>query len=179
MGQERILIGRFGAPHGVAGEIRLQSFSAEPQAIASYQPLTDESGERQFAISRLRPVKANLFVVKIEGVDDRTSAAELVNAGIYVRREALADLDEEEFYLVDLIGLTVETETGEVFGKVADVQNFGGGDILEIVRPTGGDTILWPFTKVIFPQVDLAAGRLIVVPPNETEIAASAPAPEC
>jgi len=167
---EHILIGRFGAPHGVAGEIRLQSFTREPPAIATYQPLTDESGTRLFKILSLRPVKGNLFVARIEGIGDRAGAAALVHAGLYMRREALADLRDDEFYLADLIGLTVETEAGEVFGKVVDVQNFGGGDILEIARPGGGETILWPFTKAIFPQIDLAAGRLIVVPPGETEL---------
>jgi 16S rRNA processing protein RimM len=165
MAKDRILVGRFGAPQGVGGELRLASFTGVPGAIAAYNTLFDESGTRRFSILSLRPVKHNMFVAKIAGVDDRASAAILTNAELFVPRASLPDVGGEEFYLADLIGLAATNEAGEAFGSVVTVLNFGGGDILEIARPDRSETLLLPFTKEIFPRVDIAAGHLTVVPP--------------
>jgi 16S rRNA processing protein RimM len=169
MVKDLILVGRFGAPHGVGGDLRLQSFTGVPCEIAAYKPLLDESGTRQFSIVSLRPVKDSLFVVKIAGVANRESAAALTNASLYVPRDALPDAGEEEFYLTDLIGMSAFTQAGEAFGRVIDVLNFGGGDILEIARASGGETFFLPFKKEIFPHIDLKTGCLTLVPPVEIE----------
>lgn len=169
MVKDRILVGRFGAPHGVGGEVRLQSFTGVPSAIAAYKPLLDASGTRQFSIVGLRLMKDTVFVAQIAGVADRAAAGALTNAALYVPREALPDAGEEEFYLTDLIGLAALTQAGEAFGRVVDVLNFGGGDILEIARANGGETFFLPFKKDVFPHVDLKAGCLTLVPPVEIE----------
>jgi 16S rRNA processing protein RimM len=169
MVKDRILVGRFGAPQGVGGDLRLWSFTGVPGGIAAYKPLFDESGTRRFSIVSLRPIKDNMFVVKIAGVDDRASAAALTNAELFVPRASLPEVGGEEFYLADLIGLATMNEAGEAFGTVVNVVNFGGGDILEIARPDSGETLLLPFTKEIFPHVDIEAGHLTVVPPAGIE----------
>jgi 16S rRNA processing protein RimM len=175
MVRDPILVGRFGAPHGVGGEVRLYSFTDDPGAIASYRPLLDESGRREFSILRLRPIKHNIFVAKIEGVDDRGRAGALVNSLIYVPRASFPQAGSEEFYYRDLIGLSVITEAGEELGSVANVLNFGAGDIMEIAPARGGEALLLPFTKEVFPRVDLKAGQLTVLPPVEIEAAPSKP----
>ena len=169
MGKHRILVGRFGAPQGVGGEMRLWSFTGVPAAIAAYNPLFDATGTRRFSIVSLRPIKDNMFVAKIAGVDDRASAGTLTHAELFVPRASLPEVGGEEFYLADLIGLAAMNEAGEAFGSVVNVLNFGGGDILEIACPDIGETLLLPFRKEIFPRVDIEAGHLTVVPPFETD----------
>ncbi|MGH6839238.1 MAG: ribosome maturation factor RimM [Methylocella sp.] len=169
MVKDRILVGRIGAPRGVGGELRLISFTGVPGAIAALTPLFDESGTRRFSILSLRPIKHNMFVAKIAGVDDRARAEALANAAIYVSRESLPAAGEDEFYLADLIGLAAMNEAGEAFGSVVDVLNFGGGDILEIACPHSRETLLLPFNKKVFPHVDIEAGYLTVVPPARIE----------
>ena len=115
--------------------MRLWSFTGVPAAIAAYNPLFDESGTRRFSIVSLRPIKDNMFVAKIAGVDDRASAGTLTNAELFVPRASLPEVGGEEFYLADLIGLAAMNEAGEAFGSVVNVLNFGGGDILEIACP--------------------------------------------
>jgi 16S rRNA processing protein RimM len=171
--RDRFLVGRFGAPHGIGGEIRLSSFTGDPCAIASYKPLLDESGEREFSILRLRALKDNMFIAKIGGVCDRASARALTNTPLYVPRASLPETGEEEFYLADLIGLEAVTGTGEPFGRIINVLNFGGGDILELARASPGATLLLPFKKEIFSYVDLKAGRVTILPPVEIEGEAS------
>ncbi len=176
MRRSRILVGRFGAPHGIAGEIRLASYTGDPCAIGSYKPLLDETGKREFSILCLRALKDNLFVAKIGGVCDRASAGALTNAALYLPRASLPEAAEEEFYLADLIGLAAVTVSGEPFGRITNVLNFGGGDILEIAREGPGEKLLLPFLKELCPRVDLEAGQLTVLPPVEIEAGPARPA---
>ncbi|MCX7900635.1 MAG: ribosome maturation factor RimM, partial [Methylocystis sp.] len=136
----RILLGRFGAAHGVRGEIRLQSFTQDPLAIASYGALTDKSGARFFELTSVRPQGKEMLLVRVRGVDDRDAAQALNGVELYVAREKLPPPDEEEFYLADLIGLRAETRDGALIGHVVAVRNFGAGDILEVAPQSGGET---------------------------------------
>ena len=162
-------MGRFGAPHGVRGELRLQSFTGDPLAIADYGPLTDKSGKKTFTLLNLRLQGKDMLVVRLKDVDDRDSAQALNGVELYLARDKLPAPDPEEFYLADLEGLRAETTTGEVIGRVVALRNFGAGDILEIAPASGGDTLMYPFTKAVAPIIDLASRRIVVEPPTETE----------
>lgn len=169
MVKDLILVGRFGAPHGVRGEVRLKSFTSDPAAVASYKPLLDASGARLFTIKALRHVKDDLFVARIGGIDDRNAAEGLTNVELFIPRDALPEAEREEFYLADLIGLAAMSDAGEAIGRVVNVLNYGGGDILEIAPAAGGDTLLLPFTKDVVPQIDVKAGRLTIALPLEID----------
>ena len=166
MPTSRILVGIFGAPHGVRGEVRLKSFTGDPMAIADYPRVMDESGARSFKIVAARPVKDDMLIVRVEGVGDRTAAEKLTHVSLSIAREDLPPADEDEFYHADLLGLRAETRDGTLLGNIAAVMNFGAGDILDI-RPDIGENLLLPFTKKVVPIVDLAAGRVIIEPPED------------
>jgi len=168
-GRELVLLGRFGAPHGVRGEIRLQSFTADPLAIASYGPLFDKSGARGFVLAHVRPQGKNMLVARVEGVTDRAGAERLARIELHAPRAKLPEPDEDEFYLADLEGLRAETVEGHALGQVLAVRNFGAGDILEVRPPQGGETLMFPFTKAVVPIVDIAGGRVVIAPPVEIE----------
>jgi 16S rRNA processing protein RimM len=164
-GGARICLGQIGAAHGVRGEVRLHSFTAEPEAIAGYGPLETEDG-RVVQIESLRRAKDH-FVATLAGISDRGAAEQLTNVKLYVLRERLPAPDQpDEFYHADLIGLTAVDRAGEKLGTVVALHNFGAGDLIE-VRPTDGHTTqLLPFDEATVPEVDLAAGRLVVVAPD-------------
>jgi 16S rRNA processing protein RimM len=174
---ERVCIAQIGAPHGVRGEVRLWTFTEDPMAVAGYGPLESEDGSRRFILQAVRPAKGHL-VARLHGVDDRSAAERLRNAKLYVARDRLPPTDAETFYHADLIGLTAVDQDGAAFGTVLALHNFGAGDLLEIRRAEGGATVLLPFTKVAVPTVDVAGGRVVVNPPEETlgENGPSAPA---
>ena len=163
---ERLLVGIFGAPHGVRGELRLKSYTADPASIAGYA-LTDAAGRRTFGLVEARLAKDDMLVVRLAGVDDRDAAAALTNTKVYVDRAALPPPDPDEFYHADLVGLRVETTAGAVLGRVAAVLDFGAGDILEIEPADGGRPVMLPFTLAAVPVVDIAGGRLVAEPPVE------------
>ena len=166
---ERICVGAIAGAHGVRGLVRLKSFTERPEDITAYGPLTDASGERCFEVS-LTGRARDALIARIAGVADREQAAALRGTRLYVARTALPKPGAEEFYHADLIGLRAEATDGAALGRVSAVHTFGGGDVLEIV-PEAGETILVPFTRQAVPAVDLAAGRLVVDLPPETEAA--------
>ena len=160
-GGGRICLGQIGAAHGVRGEVRLRSFTAEPAAIANYGPLETEDG-RVFEIRSLRLAK-DCFVATIAGIADRDAAERLANIKLYVPRERLpAPQAADEFYHADLIGLAVVDRTGQQLGTVIAVHNFGAGDLIEFRRAEGQATQMLPFDEMTVPEVDVAAGRLVV-----------------
>jgi 16S rRNA processing protein RimM len=159
MGGKRIMVGEFGRPHGVRGFLRLRAFTADPAAITAYGPLSDEAGARHFRLTLKGP-----DLVAVEGINDRDAAQRLTGTKLFVAREALPPTDEEEFYLTDLIGLAAVTEAGGALGVVRAVEDHGGGAFLVI---EGAGEMLLPFTRQVVPVVDIAAGRLVVVPPAE------------
>jgi 16S rRNA processing protein RimM len=148
--------------------VRLRSFTADPAAITSYGPLETEDG-RVLEIEALRPAKDH-FVAALAGIADRNAAERLTNVKLYVPRERLPEPAEpDEYYHADLIGLAAVDRSGKPLGSVVAVHNFGAGDLIELRRAEGEPTELLPFNAETVPEVDLAAGRLVVDPPAERE----------
>ncbi len=164
----RILVGRFGAAHGVRGEIRIKSYTADPMALAKYAGLSDKSGSRAFVFESARPVKDDIIVARMKGVNDRSVAEALTNMEIYIARDALPPPDEEEFYVADLIGMRAQRADGAPFGVISNVLNFGAGDILDIALEGGGSKLV-PFTRACAPHVDVKGRCVTVEPPEEIE----------
>jgi 16S rRNA processing protein RimM len=163
-GGGRICLGQIGAAHGVRGEVRLRSFTADPGAIANYGPLETEDG-RVFEIETLRPAKDH-FVAKFSGIAGRSAAERLARTKLYVPRERLPQPSEpDEFYHADLVGLAVLDRAGRQRGTVIAVHNFGAGDLIEVRPDGGGKTELLPFDAATVPMVDVAAGKIVVDPP--------------
>jgi 16S rRNA processing protein RimM len=165
-GEALVCLGQIGAPHGVRGEVRLRSFTAEPEAIVAYGPLQTEDG-RAIEIEAMRPAKDH-FVAALAGIHDRDAAAQLANAKLYAPRERLPQLaDPEEFYYADLIGLAVIDRGGERIGSVVAVHNFGAGDLIEVRLDAAGRTELLAFSDANVPNVDIAAGTIVIDPPAD------------
>jgi len=151
-----------GAPHGIRGEVRVKSFTADPLALGSYGPLVTAAG-RTLVIQAARPA-GDMLVVRFKGVDDRDAAQALNGVALFVDRSALPDDEEEdEFYQTDLVGLAVRDGDGAEIGRVTAVHNFGGGDILEIVHGSRKGVMI-PFTRAAVPEVSVAQGFVRVDP---------------
>ena len=165
-----ILVGAITGAHGVRGEVKVKSFTAEPASIAAYGPLFDESGRRRFDLSlsgKTGETGKDVLVGRIQGVADRNAAEALKGQRLYVARGQLpAGDDPEEFYLADLIGLVVLDEAGTSLGRVVDVANYGAGDVLMVEGGAKGAFDL-PFAKAFVPQIDLAAKALTVALPDD------------
>ncbi|MDJ0612092.1 MAG: ribosome maturation factor RimM [Rhizobiaceae bacterium] len=158
-----ILLAQIGAPHGIKGEVRVKPFG-DPDMLDQYGRLETKDG-RKLKIKRMRPQK-NMLVVKFEGVNTREEAEALNRIELFIDRAKLPDPDDDEFYVSDLIGMTVMIEGAEA-GRVKDVPNFGAGDMIEVEPSSGGATYYLPFTEAVVPEINFEAGELIVVPQIE------------
>ena len=158
-------MGVIGRPHGVRGLLHVVAYAAD---LTAFDTFTDETG-RTLA---LRPMRGGVFEVSIvQGgertpVADRDAAARLTNSRLYVDRDQLPPADEDEFYLADLVGMAAHDQAGAPIGAVSVVHDYGAGASLEIARDAA-PPLLVPFTRLAVPSVDVAARRLIVVPPTE------------
>jgi len=167
--ENHVVLGEFGRPHGLKGEVRLKSFTADPLAIAGYGPLLADDG-RTIVITEVRPAPggaADLLITRVRDVASREAAEALNRVRVHVERERLGQPEEEdEFLLADLIGLEVFDPSGVALGTVVAVPNYGGGDLLEIAPVPAASSVLVPFTKAFVPQVDLGAKRIVVDAPD-------------
>jgi 16S rRNA processing protein RimM len=168
-GDNKLLMGRIGAAHGIRGEVRIQSFTEDPLALASYGPLSTNKPGLTIRILAARTT-TNVLVARLEGINDRNAAEKLNGVELYVDRALLPDPDnDDDFYHADLIGLKARLADGSEIGEVMAVPNFGAGDLLEIRDPRSGDTYLYPFSKAVVPEVRIADGYLLIDPPIEAE----------
>ncbi len=166
---DRICVGAIAGSFGVQGEVRLKSFCADPEAIADYGPLWTEDGARSFTVKLTRSNVSGGLGVRLSGVLTKEQADALKGTQLFADRARLPSLPDDEFYHADLIGLTAQDTGGAVLGTVRAVHNHGAGDLLEILGPGMKAALLLPFTLAVVPTVDLAAGRIVVDLPEETE----------
>jgi 16S rRNA processing protein RimM len=168
----RVIVGRVGRPHGIRGELMIavrtdepdQRFAAGATLDADRDPARETTGEH-LTVAATRWHSGQLLVA-FAGITDRTAAGELTGLWLSVDTDQLPPPpDPDEFRDHELIGLSVRNQAGDPVGVVADVLHHGQ-DLL-VVRGTGlpGGECLVPFVKAIVPEVDVAAGVLVIDPP--------------
>lgn len=161
-----ILVGRVAGAFGVRGEVRITAFGDDPLALLRYRALSTKDGAPALTLEAGRLHKGGL-VARAPEIASKEAADAMHGVDLYVPREALPEPeDEDDFYLADLIGLAVRHVDGRDLGRVAAVQNFGAGDLIEVEPPEGARYYL-PFTRAAVPEVRIDEGVLIVEPPNE------------
>ncbi len=169
MSNDRLIaVGRVAGAFGVRGEVRIAAFTEEPLALARFRELKRQDGSPALVITTAREAKGGV-ICRCEGVETKEQADALRGLRLFIPRDALPEPDEDEFYLADLIGLAVVDPAGAPVGKVKSVQDFGAGDILEIIPEEGGATWYLPFTREAVPQVNIAEGRIVAIRPPEVE----------
>jgi 16S rRNA processing protein RimM len=164
-----ILMGVFGAPQGVRGEVRVKSLTGDASAIGAYGPLTDKTRARAFVFASLRPLKDGMLVARVAGVATRDAAEALRGVEIFARRDQLPPPAHDEFYHDDLIGLEAVDAAGAELGRILSILNYGAGDVLEIAPVGGGEPLLLPFTKGVARRIDFDTGQIVIEPPQEVD----------
>lgn len=163
--ETRVCIGAIAGAFGVKGEVRLKSFTAVPEDLAAYGAVETEDGAQSFEITLTGQTKGAL-VGRLSGVPTKEVADRLRGVRLYVDRAKLPEIEDDEYYHADLIGLEVFDTGGEALGRVKAVLNHGASDLLEIDRADGGASVLLPFTLEAVPTVDISAGRIVADPPE-------------
>ena len=155
-----MVIGVVVAPHGVRGTVRVRASGSGRHLREGLEPVV--AGRRR-RISRVRETPRG-FLVDLEGVGDRSEAAAFKGEELLLDRRELDAIEEGEFYVGDLVGLTAVDNAGEILGTVEETFETPAHEIL-VVRKEG-DVLYVPFTLEHVPEVDLDARRVVVRPPE-------------
>jgi 16S rRNA processing protein RimM len=162
-----VFVAAIAGSHGVRGECRVKSFTGDGEAAFGYGAFLDDSGAPLLTPKRWRSAKDVWVVAFMESLT-REQAQALKGTQLFVRRSALPELEDEEFYHADLIGLSVQGVDGSPMGRVKALHNFGSGDLLEIEQtPDQSGSWLLPFTQACVPHLSVAEGQVTIAPPDE------------
>lgn len=128
-----VVVGRIGAPFGIRGFCHIHSFTAVPDDLFNYHPWYLKQQD-QWNVVELVEAKEHGkgFVAKLKGYEDRDEVAKLTNLEIGVKRESLPRLPPNQYYWVDLLGLTVVTTSNQVLGTIEDFLETGSNDVMVV-----------------------------------------------
>ncbi len=155
-----IRIAKIGKPHGIRGWVYLHIFAENLDLLMGEDGVFDKEGNFICKIIEISPHK-NSYIAKIENIDDRNAVEALKNKNLYINKEYLSPItgDDDSFYYTELEDLQViKLSTNKEIGKVKSVQNFGAGDILEIISSSNDYSFMIPFTKKFVPEVNIQGG---------------------
>lgn len=161
----QLVVGRIGRPHGVRGEVAVEVRTDDPdERFAPGSVLRTDPAERgPLTVARVRR-HADRLLITFDGINDRDAADDLRGTYLVIDSAELPALaDPDEFHDHELLGLAVLTADGARVGVVDDVTHLGQ-DILVVRRDDGAEALV-PFVREIVPEVDVAAGRLVITPP--------------
>ncbi len=158
-----ICVGKITSAHGIRGAVKIHSFTDIPGSLMDYCPLYSKNGKEKFEIELLS-INKEIIIAKVNNITDRNEAEKLRGRELYADRSKFPKEEENEFYYEDLKGMQV-LQDGKKFGVVLDVQNYGGGDLLEIDMGKG-ETELFPFNREIFPIINVEERYMTIIPPE-------------
>jgi 16S rRNA processing protein RimM len=164
----QLVVGRIGRPHGIRGDVLVDVRTDDPELRFAPGSViaTEPAADGPLTIAGFRWHSGRLLL-HFAGFDDRDHAEDLRGITLVVDSGDLGDTgDPDDFRDHQLIGLTVLTRAGEPVGRVTDVMH-SGQDLLVIAGEGArqGTEILVPFVAPLVPEVDVAAGRLVIDPP--------------
>lgn len=168
--KNQLRVGRLVKAHGLKGALKLELYTDDPEGRfvpgAEFTLQVPESSPwhgKPLTVREFRWMNSHP-VAFFDGVDSRESAEELLRAILWIDEdEHPSTADDDAWYDHQLVGLDVVRDE-QIVGRVVRVEHFPAQDLL-IVRVSGDEEVLVPFVKAIVPEVDLAAGRVIVTPP--------------
>ena len=163
---KEIIIGKIVAPHGVRGDIRILPLTEKPDLFLDLEYLLLEGGKK-LTVKNARFQKRMILVTTKE-VTSMNEAELLRDKNIYIKAEDLPELEEDEFYVADLVGIPVYDLEGKKIGTFKNSLSTGSNDVYIIAVP-GAKDILVPALKEYFKEINLAEKRIVVKLPEWTE----------
>ncbi len=148
-------VGVITTTHGVRGEVKVFPTTDDPTRFKKIKKVLLDNGKekRELEITQVRFFK-NQVILKFKGIDDINEVEKYRQADLYVTREHAIPLQKNEYYVADLIGLSVITDEEEAIGEITDVMQTGANDVY-VVEDQSGKEILIPAISDCIKQVDL------------------------
>lgn len=161
-----IEVGKIVKPQGVGGELKVQPFTSRRADLGRYKTflISNENNHFEtFQVQRFKDIPGS-FILKLDGIEDRSAAEQLRNRSLFISRDQLPDLKEGEYFISDLIGVEVLTEEGERLGVLTDVLELPPHDVYQIEH--GDQELLIPAISDVILEVKLEERKMIVSLPQ-------------
>ena len=156
-------IGQIVNTQGLKGEVRVYPYVDDINRFDELENFyLDKNFNQEFEVERVR-YKGNMVIMKIKGVDSVEMAERLKTKNLYVSRENSVDLDQDEFFIADLIGLDVFTVAGEKVGTLKDVLQYSANDVY-VVKGDNDKEYLIPSTLKFVPEINIEEKKMIIDP---------------
>ena len=155
---EKVIIGRIVAPHGVRGDLRMFPEIDRPGVLKSLKHLW--IGGVKYTLLSSRPHK-NIYILHVEGVEDRNQTERMRNLDVEVMASELPERKDGTYYYYQLLGLDVVTEDGTPVGKLSEIIETKANNVYSVKCPEGQD-ILIPAIPPCILAVDLDQGKMTV-----------------
>ncbi|MDF1593198.1 MAG: ribosome maturation factor RimM [Desulfobacterales bacterium] len=152
-------IGKIVGVHGMAGNVKIYSYVA---SLSVFSPGTlllarhDKGGGKTYSVKWAKP-HAKTALLSLEGIENRTQAEALVGSALYIEKKSLPELEDDDYYWFDLIGLSVFTLAGEYIGRVASIMPTGSNDVYIVTDVADGrrkETLIPALASVVV-SIDL------------------------
>lgn len=161
---ELLLVGEVINVVGLRGDVRLRLISTQPAYLAETNPmLYSADGTRTFRLRRLVHYKNDIYTATLGGIATRDLAEAMRGTELYIRQTDIEPLAVDEYFLHDLINMTVVDANQHLIGTVREVINTGASDVLVINRIGKADALI-PMVKAFVSHLDVANKRLVVTP---------------
>ena len=156
-------IGQIANTHGLKGEVRVYPYVDDINRFDDLESFyLNKNFNEEFEVERVR-YKGNMVIMKIKGIDSVELAEKLKTKNLYISRENSVDLDEDEFFIADLIGLEVFTVAGDKVGVLKDVLQYSANDVY-VVKGDNDKEYLIPSTMKFVPEINLEDKKMIIDP---------------
>jgi 16S rRNA processing protein RimM len=160
-----LLLGEILRPHGVRGELRMRILTDYPERITQLEKVylaekPDSSDPDTYRVEHMRRHQS-YGLLKLEGIDDRDEADRLRQLLVMVPLEDAVPLEDGEFYLYQLIGLSVRNTAGETLGRISDVLETGANDVYVVESTVHGEFLI-PVTSETVLKTDIEEGFILV-----------------
>ena len=161
--EDLLQVGVITTTHGVRGEVKVFPTTDDPARFKKLKNVILDTGKEKLELE-IAGVKffKNMVILKFKGIDDINDVEKYRKKSLYVTRENAVKLKKDEYFIADLIDLSVIREdNGEVLGKLTDVLQTGANDVYE-VKMEDGKEILLPAIRECIKKVDLQKGEITV-----------------
>tara|TARA_B110000259_G_scaffold49038_1_gene57336 strand:- start:8127 stop:8630 length:504 start_codon:yes stop_codon:yes gene_type:complete len=160
----QILVAKITSPHGIRGEVKLVSYLEDSYDLEKYNSIFTKVG-KNYKLKLIRNIKQNIYIAKINNISTRNQAEEIRNLDLFISKEELKNLSDDQFYYHDLTGLKVRDVSDKEIGAIANVMNFGAGDLFEVNFTDDNyskQLNILPFNNDIVKEVNLEGGYIII-----------------
>ena len=164
---KKIIIAKILTSFGVDGSVKLESFTEKPKDVFNYSNDLYDKNNKNYKITFIKKYRNNVFISKIDGINDMETAKILNNIELYIDIDLLPTINEKDtYYYEELLGLNVKTVDNKCFGKIVNINNYGAGIIVDIKWDNEKVEESIPFIDDFFKKIDIKDKIVIIERPT-------------